>query len=146
MPDGLDVDLMLTGDLRYSVPPLFGYSKFTWRDGNGSHVMTYFCHAEKLSLGFSIYKYALSVFFCFFLSGSDDGIALGLWHCHLVIWFMSRDTDSGEQLSSWNAPQQKRRTEWRCFIKRGICSKVTPQQRTPTVSSFIVMNYCTFKS
>lgn len=98
MQDGLDVDLMLTGDLRYSVPPLFGYSKFTWRDGNGSNVMTYFCHAEKLSLGFSIYKYALSVFFCFFCL--DQTMALP-WVCDIVIWSSDLWAETQTVESSW---------------------------------------------
>lgn len=56
------------GDLRYSVLLVFGYSKSTWQNANGSYIMTHYCHAEKLSLGFSIHKCTLcecvSVFLC----------------------------------------------------------------------------------
>lgn len=45
--------------------------------------MSYFCHAQKLSLGFSIYKCALCTVHVrshvyFLCLASEDGIALGL--------------------------------------------------------------------
>lgn len=55
---------------------LFGYSKFTWWNSNGSRIMIYSCHADKLSLGFSIHKCALCVYVCV-LSGIREWHRLG---------------------------------------------------------------------
>lgn len=72
--------------------------------------MTRFCHADKPSLGFSIYTVrTVCVCVCMFLSleGLEDGIAFGQWQQRrLHIQFLSRDADGGEQLSSGAAPRQ----------------------------------------
>lgn len=136
--------MLINVELIYTAPPQFVYKTITWWNMIGSHVMTYFCHEQKLSLCLSINKFVLSVY-------------VFVWNQRMTLpWVCGSPAVHSSDLcaetrtveSSWGLEKHHNREEDRVtlFYLYKNCFQNHSKLKNPNCFVIVFMSGFTFKS